>query len=210
MNARHILIALAFTASAALAACGGGGGGGYNPPAGGGTGGGNGTTGGTVATTPPPVAPLTIGVSLPTSEIGVVNDPTYGIVGGYTQQSFSQVLGFAPGAQVSIKNLSSTLPHTLNVLSTTAFPASGTAISAGASGGSTIASGFGSGNIAAGATVGPFTLSAGVYYIGCAYHYSSNGMRSALVVSSTAVPGVQATPQPSPPQPPGPGNGYGY
>lgn len=178
-------------AALTLAACGGGssGGGGASLPVAG------------VPVQPPGVAALVIGVALPTGTIGVENDPTFGTVGGFTQQTYSQVLAFAPGASVKIQNLSSTTIHTLNVVGAVSGPPSfpaNPALSTGASGTpGTIDANFASGNIAPGATIGPFTLVAGTYYIGCAYHYLSNTMRSALVVAPAATPGPQATPVPS-------------
>lgn len=184
-------------AALTLAACGGGGGG-YSAPVGGGGGGG--------LPQPPGVQGLVIGLALPTGTIGVENDPVFGTVGGFTQQTYSQVLGFAPGASVKIQNLSSTTIHTFNVIGTVSgapsFPAN-PALSTSASGTpGMLDANYASGNIAAGATVGPLTLVAGTYYIGCAYHYQANTMRSALVVSAAATPGPQATPLPANTSPP--------
>lgn len=186
-------IALA-VAALALPACGGGGGG-YSAPGGGGGGGGGGVI------VPPGVGALTIGLALPSGTIGVENDPVIGTVAGFTQAVYSQTLGFAPGTQVTIRNLSSTTPHTLNVLSTTSFPAN-PALSTGPSGtAGTLNANFASGTIAAGGSIGPVTLTAGTYYLGCAYHYipaaGVASMRTALMVAAAATPGPQATPQPS-------------
>ena len=57
------------------------------------------------------------------------------------------------------------------------------------------------------ASVGPVTLTAGVYYIGCGFHYTSNNMRTVLTVAAAAVPGPQATAVPGDPAPT---NGIGY
>ncbi len=194
----------AFAALAAivlLAACGGGGGGGgYNPPGGGGN------------NPPPPPAPIvpanTIAIAFPAG-IGTEKDPTWGAVGGFTQQGYSQVLGFAPGTSIMLQNLSSTTPHTLNVVSAgavapAAFPAN-PALSTGAGGGSNIQAGFSSGAIPPGGKVGPFTLMSGTYLIGCAFHYSSNNMQDVLVVAAAAAPGPQALPTTAPG-----GGGGGY
>ncbi len=43
-----------------------------------------------------------IKLAIPASAIGMENDPTFGSVAGFTQTTFSQVLGFAPGTQVMI------------------------------------------------------------------------------------------------------------
>jgi hypothetical protein len=141
-------------------------------------------------------------MALPTSAIGSINDPTYGLIGGYTQTTFSQSLAFAPGSQIMIRNGQSGVPHTFNVVSTTGFTAP---TSGNAAGGSTIASGFATGTVNPTTTVGPFTLAAGIYYIGCFFHYTSNTMRTVLNVAANATPGPQATPQPQQTPPPGGG-----
>ena len=196
---------LAITA-ALLAACGGGGGGGATPSTAAVT-----TTPTSTPTQAPTATPQVITMALPGgSAIGTETDPTFGAVAGYTEQTYSQVLAFAPGAQIMIVNgqpASSATPHTLNVLSQSGFPAN-PAIATTASGGSTLAAGFRSGSINAGSQVGPITLSAGTYYIGCGFHYLSNGMRTVLVVAANTNPGPQATPVPA--DTPVPNNPYGY
>jgi hypothetical protein len=189
---------LAIAASVTVAACGGGG---SAAPA---------TVGPTASPAPtiaPTAAPQVITMSLPTSAIGQETDPTYGLIGGYTQQTYSQTLAFVPGAQIMIANGQAGVPHTLNVLSQTAFPSAPT-LSTAAAGGTTLAAGFQSGSLAGDSTIGPITLTAGLYYIGCGYHYTSNTMRTVLNVATAAVPGPQATAVPAQPAPtPG---GYGY
>lgn len=191
----------AVSAIALIAGCGGGGNGGM--------------TAATVVPTATPTqaataTPQEITMSLPGSTaIGTETDPTFGVVAGYTEQSYSQVLAFVPGAQIMIVNgqaASQGTPHTLNVLSTTAFPVSPT-LTTTAGGGSTIAAGFQSGVVSAATTIGPFTLTAGLYYIGCGFHYLSSGMRTVLDVAASATPGPQATPVPSQTIQPGQ---YGY
>lgn len=198
---KHILT-LSAIAALTLAACGGGGGGGGGY--GGGGGGGN----------PPPssgVGANTIGLALPSSAIGVEPDPTWGSVGGFTQTVRSQVLAFPPGATIKILNLSTSTAHTLNVISASGgppanFPAN-PSLSTSASGGATLGMGYASGTINGGGSV-TVTLptTPGTYLLGCAYHYLSNGMRTVIQVSSSAVPGPQATPAPSS----GGGGGGGY
>lgn len=187
-------------AALALAACGGGGGG-YSAPVAGG--------GGGPVPQPPGVQALVIGLALPSGTIGIENDPVFGMVGGFTQQTYSQVLGFAPGANIKVQNLSSTTIHTLNVLGTVtgapSFPANPALTTTASGTPGMLDANFASGNIAPGASIGPLTLVAGTYYIGCAYHYTSNTMRSALVVSAAATPGPQATPLPAGTTPPGGG-----
>jgi hypothetical protein len=181
----------AVSAIALVAGCGGGGGGMTAAPV-------------AVPTATPTAlvtaTPQEITMSLPGSTgIGTETDPVLGAVAGYTEQTYSQVLAFVPGAQIMIVNGQSAAeatPHTLNVLSQTSFPASPT-LTTTANGGSTIAAGFQSGVVAAATTMGPFTLTAGLYYIGCGFHYLSNGMRTVLNVAAAATPGPQATPVPT-------------
>lgn len=147
--------------------------------------------------------------ALPSTAIGSVVDPTFGMVAGFTQSLYSQTLAFAPGSQIMIRNGQTGVPHTFGVDSTTSFDANGSALSTTASGGSTVAAGFNTGTINGGSTAGPFTLSSGTYWIGCAYHYVSNGMRTVLQVSASATPGPQATAPPGSSTPP-PGGGGIY
>lgn len=184
------IIAGFFLASlvASLAACGGGYSGGsgsnYSPPGSGGGG-----------TQPAGVGAMTIGFALPDGTIGQVNDPRFGPVGGYTQTVYSQTIAFPPGTVVTLKNLSASTDHTLNVLSTTSFPAS-PALSTSASGGNTLAAGYASGVVHGGGTLSLMLANAGTYYIGCAFHYNDAvSMRDVIQVSAAATPGPQATPQ---------------
>lgn len=184
--AAFVLVAMA----ASLAACGGGGGGGYGA-------GGGGGTGSTGSNTPTGVAGFTIGFAQPDGTIGVVNDPSFGTVGGYTQNVYSQTIAFAPGTVVTLRNLSAATDHTLNVLSTSSFPAS-PSLPTTASGGSTLQAGYTSGTIHGGGTLSLTLATAGTYFIGCAYHYmDAVSMRDVIQVSTTATPGPQATPQPT-------------
>src|SRR5260370_32905124 len=113
---RNRIAALVLVAMAAsLAACGGGGGaGGY----------GGGSTGSTGGNAPTGVSGFTVGFAQPDGTIGVVNDPSFGTVGGYTQNVYSQTIAFAPGTVVTLRNLSAPTAQTLNVLSTTSYPPS--------------------------------------------------------------------------------------
>jgi hypothetical protein len=191
---------------ASLAACGGGGGGS--------TGGGGGVVNPPVVTPVPTATPVStqqvVTMALPSTAMGAVNDPTFGPVGGYTQALYSQTIAFAPASQIMVRNgQASAVPHTLGVVSTSAssgFTAN-PPLSLSASGGSTIGAGFNTGTINPGALAGPFTLATGTYWLGCAYHYSSDTMRTVLVVAAGATPGPQATPSPTKTAPP-PGDGY--
>jgi hypothetical protein len=198
---KHLGAVFAVAAIVLVAGCGGGSGGGtMSAPV--------------PAPTPASVTtatPQQITMSLPGGTgIGTETDPVYGAIAGYTEQIYSQVLAFVPGAQIMIVNGQSAAegtPHTLNVLSQTSFPASPT-LTTTASGGSTIAAGFQTGVVPSATTIGPFTLSAGLYYIGCGFHYLSAGMRTVLNVAAAATPGPQATPVPT--QTIQPNNPYGY
>ena len=198
---KDLAIAGAFLGLAALAACSGGGGGSSRP-----------MTPPTMTPTQPPVtSQQVVSVALPTTSIGRVTDPTFGLVGGYTQQMFSQVLGFAPGAQIMIRNGDSARPHTLGDLGTQSFPSTGASLSLTPTNSATFAAGWQSGSLNPGQLVGPITLTAGTYFIGCAYHYQSDGMRDVLVVAANAAPGPQATAAPGAPAPVPTGtNGGGF
>jgi hypothetical protein len=188
---KAVAVAVVLLAANQLCACGGAGGYGttYPAPA-------------AIVT----AAPQVITMSLPGSAIGVENDPAFGLVSGYTQQVYSQTLAFVPGAQVMISNGEAGVPHTLNVLSQSAFPVN-PVLSTAPSGGTTLANGYASGAVAPDSMIGPITLTAGIYYIGCAFHYTSNAMRTVLTVAAAAVPGPQATPVPGAAFPAG---GFGY
>ncbi len=185
---KRLLILAGAVLAALLAACGGGYGGGggstYTPP-------GSSPGGGT----PAPIGAMTIGFALPSGTIGTVNT-SFGEIGGYTQSVYSQVIAFPPGTTVTLKNLSSGTPHTLNVLSTSSFPSNPT-LDTSASGGTTLAAGYRSGAIAGGGTASLTLSNPGTYFIGCAFHYmNSPSMRGVIEVSSNATPGPQATPPP--------------
>ncbi len=212
MRSRIPLTLGALLVGASLAACGGGGGS---------TGGGGVVNPPVVTPTPAPVtvptptaAPVAtqqvVTLALPSTAMGSLVDATFGLIGGYTQAQFSQTLAFAPASQIMVRNgQAATVPHTMGVVSTSAasgFVAS-PPLSLTASGGSTIGAGFNTGTIAPGALAGPFTLAAGTYWLGCAYHYASDTMRTVLVVAAGATPGPQATPAPTKTAPP-PGQGY--
>lgn len=193
-------------AVAALTACSGGGSGGGNRipvPA---------PTATPVATAPPPSSQQVISLALPTTSIGRETDPIFGAVAGYTQAIYSQVLGFVPGARVMIRNGDALRPHTLGDTGAASFPAGQPAtLSPTGTGTTTFAAGWQSGNLNSNAMIGPITLQTGTYFIGCAYHYASDGMRDVLVVAANATPGPQATQAPGAPTPtPTGGGGSGY
>ncbi len=190
---------VALGAIGALAACGGGGSGGGGSPA--------------TPQTPPVSTQQVVLIALPTSAMGYESS-SVGTIGGYTQHKRSQTLAFAPGQQVMFKNAQATgagaPPHTLGDTGAQSFIAN-PPLSTSHQGGTTFAAGYQSGTIGPGQSVGPVTLTAGTYYIGCAYHYTEFGMRDVLIVSPQAQPGPQATSAPgSSPPPNGGGSGGGY
>jgi protein SCO1 len=175
--------------SVAVAACTNGGGLGSI----GGTGGGG---------SPSPLPSSAIGVAIPTGKIGVENDPVWGTVGGYTQQQTSQVLAFAPGVKITIQNLSSTTPHTLNVIAKTNGPPpewpKNPSLTFSPRGNGVLDNGYASGSLNPGASVTVKLSNPGIYLIGCAYHYISNSMRDVIEVTTGATPGPTASPGPGP------------
>ncbi len=182
--AKKIVPALfTFAFASTLAACGGyGSGGGYTAPG-----------VGTGPTAPSGVGSNTIGFSMPSSAIGTVNTQ-FGVIGGYTQSTYSQVIAFPVGTTLTIKNLSSTAPNTLNVLSTTGFPTN-PVLSTTASASTDLTTGYASGVIQPGGTATVTLTTPGTFFVGSALNYMSNpSMRGVIEVSNTATPGPQATP----------------
>ena len=60
---------------------------------------------------------------LPGEGLGTVNDSHWqATLGGYTQQQFSQALGFPPGTKLTIKNISKSIHHTFNVVAKISGP----------------------------------------------------------------------------------------
>lgn len=142
----------------------------------------------------------TIGEELPSAGLGTLKSGFWkATLGGYTQTQYSQALGFPPGTKITIRNLSKTTPHTLNVVAKIArrpanFPKNPT-LKFVASGHGVLGTGYASGVIAPGKSVTVTLSNAGTYLIGCAYHYAE-GMHDVIVVEKNAKPGQQATPIP--------------
>jgi protein SCO1/2 len=110
------------------------------------------------------------------------------------------VLAFAPGSKITLQNLSSTDPHTFNIIALTAgpppkFPANPN-LSFTATGHGQLGTGFASGIINPKDSVTVTLSKPGIYLFGCAFHYSL-GMRDIIQVSTSATPGPQASPQPT-------------
>jgi plastocyanin len=141
----------------------------------------------------------TISEELPAEGLGTVDDTYWGAtLGGYTQQTYSQALGFPPGTKLTIKNISTSFHHTLNVVAKIKgppadFPESPT-LSQEPSGGK-LKKGYASGVINPGSSVTVTLGKAGIYLIGCAFHYHE-GMQDVFVVAKGATPGPQATKPP--------------
>jgi hypothetical protein len=179
--ARFAIVALAISAAVA-AGCGGGGGGGSTSAPGPGP-------------QPSVSAVPAVQIVLFAKFVGNIADPTFGTVQGFTQQTYSQVLGLTPGQQIMLTNGDS-VTHTFNVYSVypTPPPPNGT-LNTTPSGTSTLDVGYRSGPIAPGMSVGPLTVTnnPGNLYIACAFHFGSNGMQDGAVVNVNATPGPQAS-----------------
>ncbi len=164
-------------------------------------GGGLGSIGGGGGGSPsPPPSGTGIGVAIPTGKIGVEADPVWGTVSGYTQNSTSQVLAFAPGVKLTITNLSKVDPHTLNVIAASKgpppqWPAS-PSLSFYASGKGVLGANYASGILNPGSSVTVKLSNPGTYLIGCAFHYVQFNMRDVIQVVAGATPGPTASPGP--------------
>lgn len=135
----------------------------------------------------------TIGFELPGEGLGTIKDAKYGLVGGYTQSTRSQIIAFKPGITITLLNLSHSISHTLNVLSLTSFPKNPT-LKFNPSGGP-LQKGYSSGILSPGKSVKVTLSKPGIYYIGCAFHYPDvPSMRDVVKVEAGATPGPQATP----------------
>jgi hypothetical protein len=142
--------------------------------------------------------PHTIGAGYPDQVGHVFSHKWKADVAGFTQTHYSQILGFPPGTQIKITNISKTGEfHTLNVLATRSGPPANfpknPSLSFKPSGGKKLVVGYRSGTIKPAHSV-TVTLVKGIYLIGCAYHYKSDNMRDVVVVETGAKPGPTATP----------------
>jgi plastocyanin len=139
----------------------------------------------------------TISEELPSEGLGTIDDSFWSAtLGGFTQQQFSQALGFPPGTKLTIDNISKSFDHTFNVVAKikgppAKFPAN-PKLPMTASGGK-LKKGYTSGIIKPGASVSVTLGKAGIYLFGCAFHYHE-GMQDVLVIGKNATPGPQATP----------------
>ncbi len=133
---------------------------------------------------------------LPSEGLGTIMDPFWSAtLGGFTQQQFSQALGFPPRTKLTIKNISRSLDHTLNVVAKITGPPAkfptNPMLSTMPSGGP-LKNGYRSGAINPGSSVTVNLKKAGIYLFGCAFHYHE-GMQDVIVVKANATPGPQAT-----------------
>lgn len=140
----------------------------------------------------------TIGEELPGEGVGSIKSSVWkATLGGFTQTQRSQSLAFPPGTKITIRNLSSSVTHTLNVVKVISGPPAvfppNPKLSIPARGGGKLEAGFASGPVSPGKSVTVTLVKGGTYLIGCAFHYGE-GMRDVLVVKDGAKPGPQATP----------------
>ena len=137
-----------------------------------------------------------IGEELPSEGVGTVTDPTWGKVGGFTQTVKAQVLAFPPGTKLTIKNLSKSIPHTLNVVMKAGKPPakfpSNPSLTTQPEGNGILGVGYASGVIEPGKSITVTLSKKGIYLIGCAFHYSE-GMMDVIEVKAGATPGPQGT-----------------
>jgi len=144
----------------------------------------------------------TIGEELPSEGLGAIKSAKWQAeLGGFTQQRYSQSLGFPPGTKITVRNLSGSVTHTLDVVKEISGPPAdfpkNPNLSIPAKGDGKLEVGYASGPIAPGKSVTVTLVKAGTYLIGCAYHYHE-GMHDVLLVAKHAAPGEQATPPPTP------------
>jgi|HubBroStandDraft_4_1064222.scaffolds.fasta_scaffold156391_1 plastocyanin len=143
----------------------------------------------------------TIGEERPDEGLGSIKSGTWkAVLGGYTQQRYSEALGFPPGTKITVRNLSQNTEHTLDVVKVISKPPAvfpkNPNLSIPARGKGRLEAGYASGPIKPGKSVTLTLAKAGIYLIGCAFHYHE-GMHDVLVVRPHAGPGHQATPPPT-------------
>ncbi|MGB8964366.1 MAG: hypothetical protein WCB99_01880 [Candidatus Cybelea sp.] len=144
----------------------------------------------------------TIGEELPFEGVGSLKSVKWkATVGGFTQEVRSQTLGFPPGTKITIRNMSSSITHTLDVVKEIKGPPAefpNVKLSVAAKGGDKFQVGYASGPIKPGKSVTITLVKGGLYLIGCAFHYHQ-GMHDVISIGKEARPGPQATPPtPSP------------
>ena len=143
----------------------------------------------------------TIGEELPGEGLGSIKSAKWNAtLGGFTQQKFSQKLGFPPGTKITIRNLSKNVTHTFDVVKEISGPPAhfpkNPNLSIKAKGHGKLEAGYASGPIKPGKSVTVTLVKKGTYLIGCAFHYHL-GMHDVIQVAKHALPGAQATPLPT-------------
>lgn len=154
----------------------------------------------------------TIGEERPDEGLGSIKSGKWkAVLGGYTQQRYSQSLGFPPGTKITIRNLSHNTEHTLDVVRVISGPPAvfpkNPNLSIPARGKGRLEAGYASGPIKPGKAITVTLAKGGIYLIGCAFHYHQ-GMHDVLVVSPHAAPGQQATAPPTSRPTPTPRSSY--
>jgi len=145
----------------------------------------------------------TIGEELPSEGLGTIRSTHWkATLGGFTQQKYSQALGFKPHTKITILNLSKKIEHTLDVVKVIKRPPAlfprNPKLPRIKQGGTTLELGYASGIIKPGKSVTVTLSKPGIFLFGCAFHYHS-GMKDLIVVEPGATPGPQATPPDSTP-----------
>ncbi|MBV9233142.1 MAG: hypothetical protein JO030_03800 [Candidatus Eremiobacteraeota bacterium] len=143
----------------------------------------------------------TIGEELPSEGLGQIKDEKWeALLGGFTQQHYSEQLAFPPGTKITIRNLSKSIPHTLDVVKVLAKPPAAfpknPKLSIKPHGHGRLEAGYASGVINPGKSVTVLLAKKGIYEIGCAFHYGE-GMHDVIVVNKYGRHGPQATPLPT-------------
>lgn len=139
-----------------------------------------------------------VGEELPSEGLGVIKSVKWKAqLGGFTQEKYSQSLGFPPKTVITIHNLSSHIPHTFDYIEEVKGPPAvfpkNPNLSIKAHGEGKFEAGYASGPIQPGKTVKMTLEKEGMYLFGCAYHYHE-GMHDVIVVEKHATHGPQATP----------------
>jgi plastocyanin len=139
-----------------------------------------------------------ISEELPGEGLGQVDDTFWNAeLGGFTQQKFSQALGFPPGTKITLTNISADISHTLDEVAKIKkppanFPANPN-LPTSPMGNGVLQKGYASGVLSPGKSVTISLAKKGIYLVGCAFHYR-DGMRTVFVVEKGATPGPEATP----------------
>jgi plastocyanin len=146
----------------------------------------------------PPAKTGAMSEELPIEGLGSVDDTYWdATLGGFTQEQYSQALGFPPKTKITLTNISKFDSHTLDVVEEIKGPPANfptnPKLSETAHGNGKLKKGYASGVISPGSSVTLTLVKSGIYLIGCYFHYSE-GMHDVLVVSPKATPGPEATP----------------